>query len=361
VSRSLPMAWINLASRRYVARAEAEFCFGPESTTTASMHVSGEIRAALLAGEPSRLEGHADAYRDLLRWKTEGGKTPDAGTLADTFAIVTGVAVLGRDVRPILRAIAGGKNYRDPCSRLLRSIAATVLEPSRRRPAPRPGRWRPSHGHVLKERSKGATWFEFASRVAADVALDLALCPDYEQFGYELGRTMLPLAMLVHAERRARGETSDLAELVRLGPYAERRAEVVFERTQAQPELFVSQRRHVAISRKPESWPSFDAVEIRGDELIAYHHLGLSFKAPLLFDRHLDAFAFLAEIERSWQLVEKQVAKRVWDRISRLRRSGRSKHVVVYDPAEAGPMAGHTAAAAEHYGVRLETASFLDL
>jgi len=77
------MAWVNLASTRYVARAEAEFCFGPESTTTKSMHVSGEIRAALLAGEPSRLEGHANAYRDWLRWKTEGGKPPDAGTLAD--------------------------------------------------------------------------------------------------------------------------------------------------------------------------------------------------------------------------------------------------------------------------------------
>jgi len=326
------------------------------------MGVAMDISSAFLAGRPQLLKRDADLYRKLIAWKTGGTSKPDAETLSQTLDMLAALHWLGDDIAPALERIASVRSYRDPEAKLLRRIAIAILA-LRTQPAPacplKPGK---RVGHVMKENSRPQTWYSFLEKASPEEALDLALTPDWSQFWNRLFRPfVLPLALLVHERRRSRGEPSDFGEVFRFGPYPSMRGTVVYERVQRQLDFFISEERVVIDPKKRETWPSFDALEIRGEDLYAYHFLTCQFKAPLLYTKMLDTFSFLDGVAFSWRLVEENVSSKVWMTIQRLRAGDRCTHVVVYDAAEAASVPGHTEAAAKDHDLRLQTASFLQV
>ena len=126
----------------------------------------------------------------------------------------------------VFARIAKRKPYKSSRDRALQKVAQRLLapgEPTKRRTKP---------GHVTSE----AEWLHLVQRAPGDQALDLALTPDHPNWG-ALALFVLPLAYLTVKERERVGEKADIAELVRMGPYPDRRGKVLYERTQSQPEF----------------------------------------------------------------------------------------------------------------------------
>jgi hypothetical protein len=335
------MPWISLAATRYRFKADMAYYYGKsdhEKVETQPIDARAGLES-LLSGE------YVD--RELKRavglLKRSGAERKIMRDALDSVLSLACLAwMAGHDIDPVLDQIRKGKAFRSPLEKKLKLMAEWITDPTA---APQPKSPRGEHVQDEKE------FLRVLERLAPEEALDIALTPDHGAWT-TFSSFILPLAVVVTKRRGAEPDT--VRRLLYLGPHPERRGHVLFEATQAPPKFRVAVR-----ADDRSTWPSFAAVEIKGETLFAYHYMGISWKAPLLFEPDLNAFDFLDHLELSWKLVEEAVPAKDWKQIQQLRKAGHSQHVVAFDSTEAAAPEGDLDAAAQHYGLALEAHDLL--
>jgi hypothetical protein len=341
------MPWISLAAARYRFKTDVEENYlDPSHEVLEQQPVDARPGLdALISGLDRYIPRELKRSAGLLRISGAERKLVP-GAVREVFGLAVLAWVGGEEVGPIVENIAGSKALRSPEAKRLQDIAKWIIDPAL---APRAKE--PRSGHVEGEKE----WFKVVGQSSPEESLDLALTPDHGDWAV-LGGFVLPLAMLVAISRGGRRET--VLDLLARGPRVERRGRLLYERTQRQPEF--DEEVH---PDQPATWPSFAAVEIKDEELIAYHYLDISWKAPLLFEPEsgLNAFSFLDHVDLAWRLVDDAATAADRQLIKGLRDQGRCRHVVAFDSAEAVVSDDDLNAAAKHYQLQLEARDLMDV
>jgi hypothetical protein len=334
------MPWISLAATRHKFKKDVQVWFSdPDHENMAgAMLTSREGRDAALAGDRSYVDREAKRAVGLLA-KVDPAKKISPENYGDVMGLAALATLAGTKPEPWLENISKSARPKQPEARAFHDLAKKILLPS-----PVKYTEEPEPGHVTNDKE----WFKLLAETSSDHAFDLSETPDHNIWA-ALTKFVLPLGYLVAKERELAGKKVDLAELWKMGPYPERRGRVIYERTLPKPKFGTK-----VDPEAPATWPGFDAVEIKGSEVIAYHYLGITWKAPIVMSKGLNAFEFLDHLDLSFQHLEESLTDLDKKRIQTARKAKEILHCVVFDSAEAFADEDSIAAAAEHYGVKLE-------
>jgi hypothetical protein len=342
------MGWINLVSTRSLLRHNVRNYVEKLESATQPPDLGSSAFAglyALLSDERDLFARVTTLALPLLdNYQSSHRKSSDLVRpmiFPDLVALLVMASLVGDDRRELWSKIGGAK----PAAKSSRmsELHKVTCRIAGARPDS-PGRGQPGRGAVGGE----SQWLKLLKTAPTRALFDLAISPDSRIWTSVLRTFVFPLGLLLSKELTESGGSVDPFELFKIGSYPERHPRVLYERQYPRPDFGTEPR-----DEQPESWAGFDAVEVSGNELLAYHYVGLKWKAPLLFDRELNAFQFLDQLDKSWELVERQVSSERWEEIERHRKAGHCRHVVVYDENEASCPPEDLQRAAQHYGVNL--------
>jgi hypothetical protein len=340
------MAWMNLmAHRPFRLRYLAESLEKPETLVDFFM-IEPAGRAAIELGDRAALARLVEISRSRYDAVLRDDITPKLLThFTDLSVIVTWSCFYhfaGEDQSARWRTLLQlPGEVTDPSTRALLGILATLDEPVRKPARARKLRYPRTEKEFLRD---------LGNRSTAE-SLDITNSPDHPAYPDWMGSYVLPLAL-----KRSRELGTDPITPASMGAWPERRGELLYGRTVPRPPYDTK-----VNPDDPKTYTGFDALERKGEELLAYHYVGIAWKAPLAFEAGLNAFTFLESLPCDWRQVRENVSAENWGWIARAREEGRCTHVVVYDPTEAGASEGAVKAAGEHYGVRLVAKGLFDV
>jgi hypothetical protein len=339
------MCWINIASTRHQVRQQVkklieEWEMSPES------HSLGMTPGllSLLTGDQELITRAMDLSRPVLEFFTA---TNDEG-LGDPTVLphLVGLSVLayldGEDQSKLWQRIATSKPF---VNKTMHALQTTIGRLVGTHPMPTKMS-EPKLGHV---KSTG-DWLRRLANSPTRYLFDLAISPDHGLWEYTLDSFVLPLGLLLEKELQESGDSVDPYALFHLGAYPQQYSGVIYERQHKRPAWD-----SVPNPEAPETWFGFDAVELCAQQVFLYHYLGLKWQAPLLFDDEVNAFQFLDQLDKSWQLVQSSLPSQQWEEVEKLKRAGQCVHIVVHDTTLAPCLPAHLERAAKHYGVVLES------
>jgi hypothetical protein len=343
------MGWINLVSTRFLLRRNVKnYVEKLESTAQPP-----DLGSSAFAGSYALLSDEREIFTRITRlslplldnYRSSKRKSSDLVRpliFPDLVALLVMANLAGDDRRELWSKIASAK----PAAKDLRMLELhkVVCRITGAHPDS-PGSRQPGLGAVESE----SQWLKLLKTAPTRALFDLAISPDSNLWTSVLKIFVLPLGLLLSKELAESGEIVDPFELFKLGAYPERHPNVIYERQYPRPNFGIEPR-----DEQPESWVGFDAVEVSGNELLAYHYVGLKWKAPLLFDQELNAFQFLGQIDKSWKLVKQHISSEQYAEIEKLKKAGQCEHIVVYDENEASCPLEDLQRAAQHYGVNLQ-------
>lgn len=340
------MAWINIASTRFRLREEAEYLMDKlEFATEPSLSPKALMLRCLQTGDRTlATRAKALAHRLLALFY---GDIADGDLLyPEVLPEIVGLSIVahidGADQTALWERIAKANSPPEPVMRALKGVVACLLDA----PTTLTGKKQIKSGHVYRE----SDWINLLKKEDLSRLFDLASSPDHPLWGYTLDSFVLPLGLLLHRELLARGDDApDIHDLFRLGSYPWRHPNVVYERQQERPDPL-----SIPDPDKQDTWFGFDAIEIRDHQAYVYHYLGLSWQAPLLFEKDANAFYFLESSDLSWKLVETSLPLRQWQKIKNMRDRDDCVHIVVHDSTKAQSLPHDLAQAGKYYGVKLE-------
>lgn len=339
---------MNLAATRHELRVTAEAALADFESGEADAPWDSEPAIyAFLSGEESLIE-RAVALSRRIAPQFSAATEEDLTALASLPDVLSWSVVAhldGVDQSELWRRIASAPAARDEVIRKLQEVAAQLLDPA---PSPA-GAGKPSkEGHVKSERD----WLRRLKKSPTRHLFDLAASPDHTLWGFFFSSLVLPLGLLLQFELRKAGDDgADARTLLRLGAYPERHENVIYERQHERPKAL-----SVARPDAPGTWFGFDALQLSGEQLFAYHWLGFHWQAPLLFDEDVNAYHFLDTLDLSWQLVKESLPPAQWAQVERLKDTEQCVHVIVIDGNTARFSSSHLARAEQHYGVKLDVA-----
>jgi hypothetical protein len=340
---------MNLAATRHeLSVVAAEHLQMFESGEALAPWNANPARFAFMSGEASLVERAVALSRGIVPQFSEATEE-ELTALAALPDVLTWSVVAhldGVDQSELWRRIASAPAARDEVIRKLQEVAAQLLDPQ---PSPAEAAKPSKEGHGKSERD----WFRRLKKSPTRRLFDLAASPDHPLWGFFFSSLVLPLGLLLQFELRAAGDDkgADARTLLRLGAYPERHENVIYERRHERPKAL-----SVPRPDAPETWFGFDALQLSGEQLFAYHWLGFSWKAPLLFDDDVNAYHFLNTLDLSWRLAQEALPPEQWKRVERVKDTERCVHVVVIDGNHAQFSSSHLARAEQHYGVKLEVA-----
>jgi hypothetical protein len=344
------MAWINLMTARYSnVSSVRKFMLEPKPLAQPSLLLPlGQC--AIELGDQDALRKITEVARPhyeniLANFVTQRqlSELGGAGTLIGETCLYH---MAGEDQFDVWERILSIGKPEDPLARALLALLKSLLESDdpdalAEPKGPRKLRYPRAERALLEALQKLST---------ADL-LDLMNSPDNDWSGAWYQFFVLPLAV-----KRARELGSAPIVPASMGAWPGRRGELLYGRTRQRPG-----RGTVVRHDDPKTWYGFDAVERKDEKLLVFHYIGLTWKAPLMFDAKSNAFLFLESLEEDWSEVRTAVSPDVWTWIERERQAGRCTHVVAYEPERVSVPEGAVEAAGTHYGVALVAKSLFDV
>lgn len=338
------MSWLSLAANRYELRAGLRRNLEDADHQALRYEVVSALLGihALLVADDFYIEREVERAQALLQNFREHIHPPNPALMGDVLSLAIIAGLGGADATDVIRSIATAKIYTTRRDKTLQLLARRILGLDKT-----PSKPYGKRGHVTTE----AQWYHVVERVTPADGFNLAVTLEHDLISL-FRRYILPLGYLLAQTEAESDWRIYLRQLMAWGsPIPKNKKEIVYERTATVP------RAEVALDPDDKStWRGFDALELRGDDLVAYYYLGVNWEAPLFFDAKMNIYSFLDNVEFDWRLVKEVVSVELWQRIDAARAlREHCAYVVVYDASVASAPEDDLRRAVEHYGVNLIT------